>query len=101
MKDQFIGIKTKSDSKNTTNEFRYFLKWIFIGVNRVFVLVYWNQDTASRRLKAKRFYLPKGIINITMLSSMKKTFMTKIWNDIKILENSQQDKVTIILLDVY
>ena len=28
--------KTKIKNKNTTNEYRYFLKWIFFGVNRLF-----------------------------------------------------------------
>ena len=32
--------KTKKDDKNTRNEFRYFLKSNFVGVNRFFVLIY-------------------------------------------------------------
>ena len=32
--------KTKSEDKNTTNEFRYFLESNFLGVNRLLVLVY-------------------------------------------------------------
>ena len=38
LKDQFIGanIKKKSEDKNTTNEFRYFLEPNFVGVNRSF-----------------------------------------------------------------
>ena len=35
--------KTKSENKNTTNEYRYFLKSNFVGVNRLFVLVNSNQ----------------------------------------------------------
>ena len=31
--------KTKSDNKNTINEYRYFNKPIFVGVNRLFVLI--------------------------------------------------------------
>ena len=38
------GYKTKSENKNTTNEYRYFLKSSFVGVNRLFVSVYANQD---------------------------------------------------------
>ena len=53
--------QTKSDSKNTTNEFRCFLESDSVGVNRLFVLVYTNQDAASKRFKARRYYLPKGI----------------------------------------
>ena len=36
--------KTKSESKTKTNEFRYFLESNFVGVNRLFVLVYPNQN---------------------------------------------------------
>ena len=53
--------KTKRDKKNTTNKFRYFLELSFVGVIRLFVLVYSNQDNASKRFKAKRCYLSKGI----------------------------------------
>ena len=54
--------KAKSDNKNATNEFRYFLELNFVGVNRLFALVYSNEDAASnKRLKAKKYYLPKGV----------------------------------------
>ena len=55
--------KRKTDNKNTTNEFRFFLESNFVGVNILFALVYTNQDAASRRFKAKRYYLCKGIID--------------------------------------
>ena len=54
--------KTKSEIKNTTIEFRYFLESNFVGVNRLFVSVYWNEAPGSKRFKAKRW---------------KKRFMTK------------------------
>ena len=54
--------KTKGGNKNTTNELRYFLESNFIGVNRLFVLVYSNEDDDSKRSKTRRYYLPKGII---------------------------------------
>ena len=65
MKDQFIemNIKQKKSNKNTTNEFWFLLESHFSGVNGLFVLVYSNQDAASRRFKAKRYYLPKGIMD--------------------------------------
>ena len=65
MKDQFIemNIKRKKSNKNTTNEFWFLLESNFSGVNGLFVLVYSNQDAASRRFKAKRYYLPKGIMD--------------------------------------
>ena len=45
-----------------TNEYRYFLKSNFVGVNRLFVLVYSNEFNNAKRYKAQRYYLPKGII---------------------------------------
>ena len=54
--------KTKSENENTTNEFRYFLKLKFVRVNRLFVLVYWNEDGASKSFEPKIYYLLKGII---------------------------------------
>ena len=44
------------------NEFRYFPELNFVGVNRLSVLVYTNEDARSKRFKAKRCYLPKGTI---------------------------------------
>ena len=55
-------IKQKSENKNTTNEFRYFLKSNFVGVNRSFVLFYSNHSKNAKRFKAKTYYLPKSII---------------------------------------
>ena len=65
MKDQFIGMNIKQKlriKKNTTNEYRYFLKSNFVGVNRLFVLVYANEDDDFKRFKTRRYYLPKRII---------------------------------------
>ena len=45
-----------------TNEYKYFLKSNFVGVNRLFVIVYSNQDANSKRFKTRRYYLPKGKI---------------------------------------
>ena len=54
--------KTKSENKNTVNEYRYFLESNFVGVNRLSVLVYSSQDADSKRFKTRRSYLPKGRI---------------------------------------
>ena len=54
--------KTKSENKNTTNEFGYFLKSNFVGVNRLFVLVYLNRNNNIKQYKTRWYYLPKGII---------------------------------------
>ena len=54
--------ETKSERKTTTSEHRYFLQSRFVGVNKLFVLVYSNQENILRYI-AKRYYLTKGIIN--------------------------------------
>ena len=54
--------KTKRENKNTTNEFRYLLKSNFVGVNRLFALVYTNEDDSSMRFKTLIYYLAKGLI---------------------------------------
>ena len=76
--------KTKSENKNTKNEYRYFLKSNFVGVNRLFVLVYANQDDASKRFKTRRYYLPKGIIkNYNVIINGKNFYDQSIDSDIK------------------
>ena len=52
----YNGYKTKSENKNTTKEYRYFFESNFVGVNRLFVLVYSNQNASAKRFKAKRYY---------------------------------------------
>ena len=54
--------KTERDNKNTTNEFRYFLKSKVVRVNRLFDLVYTNHGDNAKRFKSRKYYLPKGII---------------------------------------
>ena len=54
--------KTKTKNKYTTNEYRSFLKSNFVGVNRLFVLVYTNEANNTKRFNARKYYLPKGII---------------------------------------
>ena len=53
--------KTKNENKNAANEFIYFLESNFVGVDRLFVLVYSNQDSNSRSFKTQRYYLPEGL----------------------------------------
>ena len=52
--------KTKSETKKTANEYRYFLEINFVGVNRLFVLIYLNRKNDAKRFKSWRCYLPKG-----------------------------------------
>ena len=65
LKDPFIQNEYKAEkhNKNTVNEFRYFLVSSFVGVNRLFVLVYSNEDAACKRFKAKSYCSPNGTIN--------------------------------------
>ena len=60
--------KTKSENKNTTNEYRYFRESNFVRVNKLFILVYSNQNNNARRFKALGYYLPKGITNTAQKS---------------------------------
>ena len=61
LNDQFIGMSIKkSENKNKTNEYRYFPESNFVGVNRLFVFVYSNQNVNSKRFKTRRCHLLKG-----------------------------------------
>ena len=51
--------KTKSKNKNTTNKYRYFLESDFVEINRLFILVYTNQNVNSKWFKTWRYHLPK------------------------------------------
>ena len=42
--------KTKIESKNTKNEYRYFLGSNFVGVNRLFVLIYLNKNNDVKKI---------------------------------------------------
>ena len=93
--------KTKSDNKNTTNEFKYCLELNFLRGNRPFVLVYWNEDAASKRFKAKRYYLPKQIINNYHIIIIRKNFYnqpigsdTKRWKKFRNLAKGQGEDCT-------
>ena len=79
--------KTESDNENTTNQYKYFLKLNFLGVNRLFVLVCSNQDHTSKGFKTQTYYLPKGIIHNYTVIINGKTFIISqlilIYNDMK------------------
>ena len=64
--------KTKSGSKNTANEYRYFLGSHFAGVSRLFVLFYSNEDNHPKRFITRRYYLPKRIISYIVIINRKK-----------------------------
>ena len=76
--------KTKSENKNTANEYRYFLELNFVGVSRLIVLVYSNQDVNTKRIKTQRYYLPKDIIkNYNVIINGKNNFGQPIDSDVK------------------
>ena len=76
--------KTKSDNSNATNQFRFFLESNFVGVNRLFVLVHSNEEAASKRFNAKRYYLPKAVIaNYNVIINGKNFYDQAIDSDIK------------------
>ena len=54
--------KTKSENKNMTNGFRYFLL-TFSLIFLLFVLVYFNQDNDSKTFETRRYYLTNKIID--------------------------------------
>ena len=45
-----------------TKEFKYFLESNFVGVNRLFILIFPNEDNNPKMYKIQRYYLTKGII---------------------------------------
>ena len=50
------GCKTKRENKDATNEYRYFVESNFLGVTKLFVLVYSNRDNDVKRFKAQIYY---------------------------------------------
>ena len=88
LKNQCIGINIKQKRKeNTTNESTYFIELNFVLVNRFFALIYSNQDSNSKRFKARGYYLPKRIIN-----NYKIIFDGKIFHDPLIPSDIEQYK---------
>ena len=74
----------KNKYGNMTNEYRYSFDSNFVGVNRLLVLVYSNQDVDSKRFRHRRYYLPKGIIkNYNVIINGKNFYDQAIDSDIK------------------
>ena len=99
--------RTISENKNTTNEYRYFLESNCLDYNRLFVLVYKNQDDNAKRFETRRYYLPKGIIdNYNIVINGKIFYDQPIDSDIKRYEEISklttgrgEDYTTACLLD--
>ena len=76
--------KTKNANKNTTNEYRYFFKSDFVGVNRLLILVYSDNENASKRYSAFKYSLLKSIIdNSNIIINGKNFYDQTIDSDIK------------------
>ena len=66
-----------------TNKCRYFLETDFVGVNRLFVLIYWNQDEfieikmiyQNQAINLEGIIYQKVLLRI-ITSSIEKTLMT-------------------------
>ena len=97
----------KSDNENITNKFRYFLESGFVGVNRLIVLVYSNQDANAKRFNARKYCLSKEIIKHYVIINGKNVQDQPVDSAIKRYEKIRKLKlkiktnVKIILLDVY
>ena len=63
--------KTKSENKNTINEYRYFLESNFARADRFFVLIYSKQNDNVKDSK-----IQKVLSRDEMSSSMENTFIT-------------------------
>ena len=70
-----VTLSAKSEIKNTTNEYRYFLVFNFVEVNKFFALTYLNRNNNVKPFNARKYYLSKVIV--MTLSSMEKTVTTK------------------------
>ena len=76
--------KTKKENKKTRNEYRNFLESNIVRVNRLFVLIYSNQNDSAKRFNAKICCLPKGIIkNYNIIVNGKNFYDQPIDSDIK------------------
>ena len=90
--------KTKSQGKNATNEYRYFLELNFAGINK---------DNGAKSDRTKKYYLPKGIIkNYNVIINGKNFYVQPIDSDIKryeeirkLITGQGEDYTTECLLD--
>ena len=84
-KDQFIGMNIKQKVKIKIQQMNSDkIKSNFVGVNRLFVLVYTNQGENAKRLNAQKYYLSKGIIkNYNVIINEKNFYDQAVDSDIK------------------
>ena len=83
--------KTKSETKNTTSEYRYSLKSNYVGFNRLFVLIYLNKSNDMKQSKTRRYYLATEIIvNYNVIINGENFYDQVIHSDIKRYEESRK-----------
>ena len=76
--------KAKGENKKKTNNYRYFLESNFVGVKRLFVLIYPSVANNAKRYSAKNYYLSKGRIkNYNVIINGKNFYDHPINSDIK------------------
>ena len=94
--------KANSENKNTKNKYRYFLSSSFVGVNKLFFLFIQIKMPILKDLKLEDIIYKKQLLIIITSSSMEKKFIIKllflIYNDIKRLENWQQENYNIMIM---
>ena len=64
--------RKKSEDKNMTNKYRYFLESNFVGVTRFLVLVYSNQDDDAKSIKPDGILHRKGYQKLQCHHQLKK-----------------------------
>ena len=60
--NSILYYKTARENKDTINEYRHFFESNFLRINSLFVLIYMNKADDVKRYNAKKYYLPKVII---------------------------------------
>ena len=104
-----MNIKEEVRIKKQRNEYRCFLEPKFLGVNRLFALIYSNQDGNAERYKARKYYLPKDIAkNYKVIINGRNFYDQQIDSDVKRYEKirklttgQSEDYTTGCLLDYY
>ena len=95
--------KTKSENKNATNEYSYFLESNFVANNSLFLSIYLSKDNDVKRLKTRRYYLS---IKRQSYSQWKTFLWLSHWCRYKMIQTNRklttgkgEDYTTEILLD--
>ena len=79
MKDQCTGIRIKQKEKEKYYKYIYFSKSNFVGVNRLFLLIYSNSKTTILKdLSFEGIIYQKVLSRISVPSSIEKTSMTEL-----------------------